>query len=222
MTWIPSYKKKNLPLPQSLFKILTKSFLVIFFYLLSFLFSKIIYINCIERKRFYSNYLLYLSHVSILFILSLNHTKSSKPNSFSSCQFPPISQNWHKNKRKKEKASLIISILLHFHIDIQFLTMIRNVGLSLLWYLIDIKLPLFGHSQLLILIFIFDSYPFLVLYHSKLGIFLLSFTWQSQMGRDIGNEWWQSLRSLTLSRDIHRRHLVCRNRIRRVSWVCWR
>lgn len=124
--------------------------------------------------------------------------------------------------RQKRKTSLIRPIPLQFHFDIQFLTMIRNVGLPLLRCLVDIKLPLFGQPPLPIFIFFAVFISFLILYHNKLDIFLIFLTWRSQTRRDIRKEWWKGLRPLPPSRRIHRHHLVHRNRIRRVNWVGWR
>lgn len=124
--------------------------------------------------------------------------------------------------RQKRKTSLIRPIPLQFHFDIQFLTMIRNVGLPLLRCLVDIKLPLFGQPPLPIFIFFAVFIAFLILYHNKLDILLIFLTWRSQTRRDIRKEWWKGLRPLPPSRRIHRHHLVHRNRIRRVSWVGWR
>lgn len=143
-------------------------------------------------------------------------TQSPSQN-FSSYQFPPTSK-----RRQKRKTSLIRPIPLQFHFDIQFLTMIRNVGLPLLRCLVDIKLPLFGQPPLPIFILFAVFISSLILYHNKLDILLIFLTWRSQTRRDIRKEWWKGLRPLPPSRRIHKHHLVHRNRIRRVSWVGWR
>lgn len=153
----------------------------------------------------------FVSYVSIPYSLLITYSPS---NIFI------MSDYSDKLETAKGKTGLIRPIPLHLNLNIHFLTVIRNVGLSLLRRIVDVKLPLFNHFRFLNPLFFFISFPFLLLHHNGLGVLILRLTCWSQTRRDLWKEWWK-MSPLPPSRIIHSRHLVGRNRIRRVPGVCW-